>query len=438
MIIKRLVLKNFRNYHESTVELHHGRNILIGENAQGKTNFLEAIELIAHGKSDRVNEDRDLIRHGTSQMRLELEFHGCGFDQTIAVSFQSNSNKQIGGHTGPLDKTFTLNGVRQSQMRSIRKRLIIVTFKSQDLNLLRSGPRFRRDWIDNIAETLKPVYRETLGKYEKVVSQRNRLLKNIFDKGKVTVADQDELKVWDTQLAKFGSRITQERLITLKEILPKADAHHRSISKHQETLSAYYLSKTKEHCAVASLGNLSLREDNYEVNDYARLIPVWLENKSEEELAESILKTLKSRRQEEIARKQTLVGPHRDDIQFVLNDLDATTFASQGQQRSLVLSLKLAEWECISDRIGEAPVLLLDDVLAELDLSRQELLMNQVKSSTQTLITTTHVSGFRPEWLDGALFLEVQAGSVKSTSLDQGKTHEQAVSRVIVPNQGVH
>jgi DNA replication and repair protein RecF len=253
-----------------------------------------------------------------------------------------------------------------------------------------------------------------------VVTQRNRLLKSLFEKGRVSTTDQDELKVWDQQLAKFGAGVIHQRMTLLAELMPKAERFQEHISGQRESLTAEYIfsgtqtddgdgddSFSEREPEPSQQLNLALPQANKGVID-------------EITIAKKLMQGLRERRAEEIARKQTLVGPHRDDIKFCLNNTSAVDFASQGQQRSLVLSLKLAELERVTESLTEPPILLLDDVLAELDLNRQGLLMSLVDDKMQTLITTTHVDGFKPEWLHGALFLDVENGMIKRSVAHRG------------------
>jgi DNA replication and repair protein RecF len=430
--VQKVTLANFRNYTQASAELSPGRNILIGENAQGKTNFLEAIEIISTGRSDRCNSDLDLIKSGTDEMRIEVQCSVGGSAESISMGLRRNTafdgtrparqaNKQV-------EKFFKLNGLSQTNIKSIKRRLVTVSFKSQDLNLLRGGPKFRRDWIDTILAVLRPVHEDVLNKYLKVVAQRNRLLKQLCEKGRVSVTDNDQLKAWDTQLARFGAQVIKQRMGLIAELLPEAEQYQEHISGQKELLTAQYLFKGAEP-KESSVTYADDDADSYQPDSGPdsgplnaekgsqgeRLGASELNEASEDEVANLILSSLKDLRYEEIRRKQTLLGPHRDDIQFSLNGTSAVYFASQGQQRSLVLSLKLAELKRVTESLNEAPVLLLDDVLAELDLNRQALLMSLVAQDMQTVITTTHVSGFEPEWLQGARFLSVRAGTVAAS-----------------------
>jgi DNA replication and repair protein RecF len=381
------------------------RNILIGENAQGKTNFLEAIELFSNGYSDRANRDTELILSGQEATLLEIAFEAHGRNETAAIALKrksGNATKDEGG----VERNVKVNGVSHGLMKYLRGHLASVSFKSQDLNLVRGGPKFRREWIDRLLVTLKPSLDEELSKYQKVISQRNRLLKTLFEKGSVTTAKREELKVWDEQAAQYGANITVRRLALLQEILPKAIAYQRSLSQDKEELSLFY--------EMNIPGNSDDEGDEEGIAKRIELFaggaPKPLPEKNQ--IATVMLKAYRDNRFQEISRKQTLCGPHRDDITFLLNGKESSTYASQGQQRSLVLSLKLAELQHLNESLNEPPILILDDVLAELDLARQSLLLSLVKNDMQTIISTTHLAGFEPEWLEGALILTVAHGSI--------------------------
>ncbi|HEY9733135.1 MAG TPA: DNA replication/repair protein RecF [Drouetiella sp.] len=401
MRVKKVSLTNFRNYTHASVDLNEGRNVLIGENAQGKTNFLEVVEIISLGRSPRAQQEADLIKAGANEMRIEIVFESNGAETTASFSLVTTTKPRTKG----VERQIKVNGLTLNSARAMRGRLVTVSFKSSDLNLLRGGPKFRRDWIDDILVTLRPTYQETLSKYAKSVAQRNRLLKLLFEKSRVSVEDQNQLKVWDEQTARFGAAIIKQRLLLLEELLPKAEQHQKHISGKREILAAEYVFRARE-----------TKEDSDQEEQSESVSTAQITQQPESDLAQTLMRLMKERRYEEIARKQTLCGPHRDDIKFTLNGTDAVEFASQGQQRSLVLACKLAELERVQENLSESPVLLLDDVLAELDLNRQGLLMSLVKNDTQTLITTTHVTGFKPEWVEGARFLAVHDGTVEPVS----------------------
>lgn len=411
MQVSKVRLKNFRNYRQVDFDLASGKTILIGENAQGKSNFLEAVEFAAQGKSNRTQQEADLITWGESQMHLTIAFKREGFMESVDITLSAGQrNKSM---RTSVEKRIQINGVTQNSVKSLVGRLTCVSFTSQDLNLLRGGPSFRRSWIDDILVRLKPTFHTHLSRYQKVVSQRNRLLKMLFEKGRLTVSDQDQLLSWDKQLAMYGSHIVKERLALLERILPLAEDYQKVLSGQREILQANY-----QFQAGSCVQEHRLEEEDYATDDIPVKAVDYKELLKEEEqaLAASMTRLLKQQRAAEIGRKQTLIGPHRDDISFCINGTDAASFASQGQQRSLVLSLKLSELSLLSESLAEPPVLLLDDVLAELDLRRQELLMSSLATDSQTIITTTHIAKFEPAWLDGAHIFSVKQGLLTKLS----------------------
>lgn len=432
MRVRKVSLKNFRNYETCEIDLAPGKTILIGENAQGKSNFLEAMELISYGKSTRADNDAEMILWGKPSLSVQVDVVSRHGDHSLELDLQKSLPQATKGSR--LKRTVKMNGVTQANTRPLLTALITVSFKTTDLNLLRGGPKFRRDWIDSIAMRLRPALHDTYASYTKTLAQRNKLLKTIFEKGKVTVTDQDELLVWDKQLARFGALIIKQRVDLLSAIMPAAAEHQRTLSRGTETLSAGYVFRSTENSQARNTSDF--HDDEEETAPDAADEPSAARNAGSGmdsssgggldvqqaelvDIARYLLKLLKERRHLEIRRKQTTVGPHRDDISFAINDAEATSYASQGQQRSLVLALKLAELGCVREAYDEAPVLLLDDVLAELDTFRQGLLMAAVGKEMQSIITTTHISDFDPFWLDGATVLAVSAGQLAAS--DQSK-----------------
>ncbi len=426
MRIKKIHLGQFRNLSSASVELGHGRNILIGQNAQGKSNFLEAIELLATGKSSRADSDFDLIAWGAKEMHAELVLEGGRGEEILSfalrqpaascVAEKGGQKTQLSCRGSRVERTVKVNELTQPSAAGLIGRLIVVSFKSQDLNLLRGGPKFRRDWIDSLILKLRPSFQEVFSSYQKTIAQRNKLLKTLFEKGKLTVSDQDQLLVWDKQLARFGSRIIKTRLTLLSDLLPLAQDQQEKLSSQREHLSLRYVFRAPAERS-ASLEQVEEPDADGSTESPLSTGPLCAEKLAameELDLARTLLKELKDHRFEELRRRQSLIGPHRDDIVFCLNETDAASFASQGQQRSIVLSLKLAELNCIQEKLNDLPVLLLDDVLAELDTARQAQLLLAVEANMQTIITTTHVSGFDPIWLKDARIFTVCQGNINA------------------------
>jgi DNA replication and repair protein RecF len=424
MRISNISLQNFRNYEQCSLVLSDGCNILVGENAQGKSNLLEAVELLATGRSSRADKDEDLIRFHAQAMTCQLAFAANGQSQELKVSLAKvPTGSAFKGQTGTkIEKRISINGVMQKSLSDLIGRLLVVSFAASDLNLLRGGPRHRREWLDGLILKLKPRLYETYTNYSRCVAQRNRLLKAIFEKGKVTVSDQDQLLIWDKQVAELGAVLIKQRLRLLSELLPIAESEQSRISRNHETLSIRYYFKAPEQVSTGAgsgFGDSGEDEDDSATTLGAmpELDASGLASVSEQELAQTLMRLLKARRAEEIRRKQTTVGPHRDDLIVHLNGADALSFASQGQQRSIVLSLKMAELSLLKQSANDTAVFLLDDVLAELDEFRQSMLMSAVESGLQTIITTTHLSGFDPRWLENATIFKVHGGAIDDPAL---------------------
>jgi DNA replication and repair protein RecF len=427
MRIKHIRLTNFRNYSTASIKLTSGKNIFIGENAQGKTNFLEAIEMASVGHSSRATRDNELIRWGQDNFRIHIEYEKGGDEETVALALNAVSTP-IGGVK--LEKSVKINGVLRNSFRTLLGKIVTVSFSSQDLNLLRGGPKFRREWVDSVVLRAKPSYQTILANYAKVVAQRNRFLKELAEKGRVTVQDQDALSAWDQQLVRYGVPMIMQRLKLLNELMPLAKKYLLQISGQADSLDAKYIFHDGQSRS-ASFG----QEEDYDTESEgdadetadslsADSLSTDQGAMNETELADILLNLLKRRRTIDMLRRHTLTGPHRDDIAFMVNKSSATMFASQGQQRSLVLALKLAELDYITTSIEETPILLLDDVLAELDLGRQAALMAALPASMQTVITTTHVAGFDPRWLQDASIYTVQQGAITIDSPNCLEVHQ--------------
>lgn len=416
MLVKKLTITNFRNFRKEAVVFCPERNVIIGENAQGKTNLLEAIEYASCGKSYRTSIESELIHKGQEHALVEVEFHSRDYDQKISIALAKKSDG-----SQKTEKQIKVNGVPKGNTRGLKGHLVTVGFKSEDMSLIRGGPKDRRDWLDDLASVLSSGFRTTLSRYEKSVSQRNRLLKNLFEKGRLTGSDIDELKVWDQQLATMGAAIIKQRVKFLDEALPIAQSYQEKISGAREKLTAHYrfyvsasVSTGYENAGEDEMSSCSESGGRSESVAHSDLLVM-----EERDIAVRLMQLYKQRRSDEITRRQTLSGPHRDDVRFNIDDNDATAFGSQGQQRSLVLALKLSELKLVSDHLGEPPILILDDVMAELDLRRQGFLMESVHRGMQTLITTTHLDGFEKEWLSGATLITVVNGRVdKHESLE--------------------
>ncbi|MUG94713.1 DNA replication/repair protein RecF [Scytonema sp. UIC 10036] len=371
MYLKTLLLRHFRNYKEQQVEFTAPKTILVGNNAQGKSNLLEAVELLATLRSHRMARDRDLIRDGEEISVLVASLERQAGVSDLSIILRRNGRR-----------TVSLNGENLRRHMDFLGVLNAVQFSSLDLDLVRGGPEVRRHWLDTLLIQLEPVYAHILQQYNQVLRQRNAFLKRVQQQA---ISHQPkELALWDAQLATTGTRVIRRRDRALTRLAPIAIAWHSSISGSTEILQLKYSP------------NVPLEQNNLE------------------EVQQAFLNKIQQKTVAELNQGTTLVGPHRDEVELTINHTPARQYGSQGQQRTLVLALKLAELQLIEEVVGEAPLLLLDDVLAELDLSRQNQLLDAIQDRFQTLITTTHLGSFDSQWLNSSQILSVNAGVIKS------------------------
>jgi DNA replication and repair protein RecF len=364
MFLQSLQLKQFRNYREQWVDFSAPKTILVGDNAQGKSNLLEAVELLATLRSHRALRDRELVQENepVGQIAAILERDSGTIDMTITLR---NSGR----------RTVSLNGEALRRQLDFLGLLNAVQFSSLDLDLVRGGPGERRNWLDTLLMQLEPVYAYILQQYNTVLRQRNAFLKH-------NEPDPTQLAIWDAQLAAIGARVIRRRSRVIGRIAPLAQVWHQAISNSAETLEVRYAP------------NVGTEDDDPAV------------------VQQAFLERLQLRAIAEQHQGTTLVGPHRDEVEFLINQTPARQYGSQGQQRTLVLALKLAELKLIEAVVGEPPLLLLDDVLAELDLTRQNKLLETIQDRFQTLITTTHLGSFDSLWLKSSQILTVRSGQI--------------------------
>ena len=339
MYIKNIAMNNFRNYSEGLVDFAPGINILYGENAQGKTNILEALYMIATTKSHRENHDREIIMFDRPEGHLRAQIEKRGVSHRIDMHLRKVGNKGIAIDMVPVKRSAELIGL-----------MSVVFFSPEDLSIVKNGPAERRRFIDMELCQLSRIYFNNLSGYNKVLNQRNNLLKQIyFDRNKM-----ETLPVWDMQLAEYGKKIIEEReqfIALINEIIPVI---HSDLTGDKEKLKVEYIKNTE---------------------------------------AESFEENLSAKLETELKLSTTQTGPHRDDLKFIVNDIDVRKYGSQGQQRTAALSLKLAEIELVKRMSGDDPVLLLDDVMSELDSGRRDALMEKIRD-IQTIITCTGYDDF--------------------------------------------
>ena len=341
MIVESIKLEKFRNYKSLNLKLDKGTNIFYGDNAQGKTNILESVYLCGTTKSHRGSKDREVIQFEENESHIRMNLQRDGAPIEVDMHLKKNRPKGIAINGVPIRKASELFGIAN-----------FVFFSPEDLNIIKNGPAERRHFIDMELCQLNKVYLYHLSNYNKVVNQRNRLLKEIsFHPG----ADiMDTLDIWDIQMKEYGKKIIEER----RKFIRRLNEIIFSIHKH--------LSGDKEEIEI-----------------------VYEENVSLEEFEE----VLKRNRERDLRMKVSMTGPHRDDICFKIQGVDIRKFGSQGQQRTAALSLKLSEIELVKQEIGDTPILLLDDVLSELDSNRQKYLLESIHD-IQTMITCTGLDDF--------------------------------------------
>ncbi|MCR5824528.1 MAG: DNA replication/repair protein RecF [Lachnospiraceae bacterium] len=339
MIAEKLELTNFRNYKELTLELSENVNILYGNNAQGKTNVLEAIYLCATTKSHKGSKDKDMVKIGEEESHLRMYIQKSGFNHKIDMQLRKAAKKSI-----------AIDGIGIKRAADLYGLANVILFSPEDLSMIKNGPAERRRFMDAELCQLNKLYLQYLSKYNKLLEQRNDLLKQISYRPEL----KDTLEIWDEQLTECGRFIISERKNFIDDINGIVNEIHNKISGGCEDLKVVY-------------------EPNVE--------------------AENFKKALSDSLNRDLYQKTTGTGPHRDDISFYTGEQNLKLFGSQGQQRTAALSLKLAEIELVKRKIGENPILLLDDVLSELDRNRQQALLNFI-DGIQTVITCTGLEEF--------------------------------------------
>lgn len=370
MKVKSLSLRNYRNYAEVDLDTDHRVNVFIGRNAQGKTNLLESIYMLALTKSHRTAKDRDLIRFGEDRAVLAAAAERRLGDCTLQLELTAQG------------KRARINGLEQRKLSDYIGTLNVVLFAPEDLEIVKGSPAVRRRFLDMEIAQVQPSYLHSLNQYQKVLVQRNNFLKS----GAGAAPGSDVmLSVWNEQLADYGSKIMRRRQKFITKLQTWAESVHGGITAGKETLAVSYA-------------------PSVEVSD----------EDDETVLFDRFMVKLSQTKEQDLRRGATSVGPHRDDVTFRIDGKDAYSFGSQGQQRTAALSLKLAEIELIKQETGEYPVLLLDDVLSELDRSRQEHLVETFRSKVQTFITTTGVEGIRLSLLGDVKLFHVSEGTVSS------------------------
>lgn len=360
MVIERLELKDFRNYEKLDINFDRYTNIIYGDNAQGKTNILEAIFLGATTKSHKQSKDKDIIRFGSDESHIRIELKKNEIPYKLDMHLRKNRSKGIAVNGVPIKKAAELLGI-----------LNIVFFSPEDLSIIKNGPSERRRFIDLELCQLDPYYLHNLSVYNKTVNQRNRLLKDMKDMSGIN----EMLDVYDEQLLSSGIKLIERRKRFIEELNDIIHDIHFKISGEREKCIIKY-------------------DPDVDTEDYKRV--------------------LSSVRNKDLKFKTTSIGPHRDDIIFDINGNDVRKFGSQGQQRTTALSLKLSEIKLIKENTKDSPVLLLDDVLSELDAKRQNFLLESIVD-IQTVITCTGLDDFVSRRFDVNRTYHIVNGRVEDT-----------------------
>lgn len=333
MWIKKIKIKNFRNYESEEINLEKNINIFYGQNAQGKTNIIESIFLCSLGKSFRTKKDKEMIKLNEQNAVVEVEYEKSDRDGKIKIEIGNKKN-------------IYLNGIKIKKLSELLGNLNIVIFTPDDINILKGGPQNRRRFLDIMISQLRPNYMHILNLYIKTMEQRNNYLRQIKEEHK----DENLLEIWDEKLAEYAIKIYEYRKEFIEKIIKKLDIIHKNITNGEEQIELEYVTECDSK--------------------------------------EKYLKLLKERRKLDIIKGFTTKGIHRDDFMIYINKKDIKIFGSQGQNRTAMLSLKLAELQVIYDEIGEYPILLLDDFMSELDKTRRKNFLENIEG-TQVIITGT-------------------------------------------------
>ncbi|MEX1376779.1 MAG: DNA replication/repair protein RecF [Eubacteriales bacterium] len=364
MILKSISYTNIRNLKDDTLIPSENITVFTGENAQGKTNILESIHICCTGRSHRTNRDNEVIKIGKESAYIDVKCQRREGLNRIEIALKSQNKKAI-----------SINGYPAKRLGELMGQMTCVMFSPEDLSLVISGPQHRRKFIDIALSQINPKYFYALQNYQKVLVQRNTLLKNIsFNKKNI-----DTLSIWNEQLAKYGSEIYILRKDFIKQISIKSNQIHNHISGGRENLTIVFMSNLKGETIEQAYENfLAMLEKNQEID---------------------------------IKRQATQIGIHRDDIKLMLDEIEVRTQGSQGQKRTTALSLKLSEIQIMNEYSGEMPILLLDDVFSELDKNRRKWLLKYIEN-IQTFITCVDIESTSLKNKDNVKIIRIADGKM--------------------------
>jgi DNA replication and repair protein RecF len=402
MLLSHLSLTNFRNFIRLERDLPEGSTILVGANAQGKTSLLEAIHYLAGATSPHSTNDRQLInflslQETTPFCRIVAEFHRLDRLQRIEIRLRLEPTGTLGEHR--LRKEVLINGLNK-KVGDLAGLFNVVMFLPQDMRVIEGPPDARRRHLDFSLSQADPLYAQTRQEYSKVLSQRNALLKQLQDRN----LHNDEMTFWDEKITDLGATLMLARAHALHELGQIITRTHSELTRNGERLRLIYQPAFDPDSKPE--GQLGLPMESG--MDWKKL--------SREKLQADFLEALQGSRRDEIRRGMTLIGPHRDDFRFMANGVDLHLYGSRGQNRTAMLAMKLAEVDWLQNRTGEWPVLLLDEVLAELDPERRGDLLERLSLANQALLTSADLMMFNPEFRENSTIWEISAGTI--TPLD--------------------
>ena len=374
MRIKSLKLLYFRNYLSMNIDVHPSLNVLVGNNANGKTNIIESIFCLALGKSYRTKSDSECIMFGETATAMSCIVNKNNRELDIMLGINNKG------------KSAKIAGIKKTKLTDFVGELNVVLFSPEDLQIVKGSPALRREFMNREFYQFSRIYHKYYLMYQHLLKQRNSYLKDMRKNPK----DEMSLAYLETltsQLAKVALYITKERVSFVQDISKLTYKNMLNISNGQETLKIKYKSSVLDALNIAEINDESFTEEN-------------------------LTKVMMKKSFDDIMRGSTKIGPQHDDLEFYINDLDAKMYASQGQQRSIVLSLKLAEINYLKEKTGTYPVLLLDDVLSELDKNRQLKLLDAINENVQTFITTPSISDIKEDLLKKAKVFKIESGNI--------------------------
>lgn len=374
MKIKSLKLLYFRNYLSTNIDAHPSLNVLVGNNANGKTNIIESIFCLALGKSYRTKSDSECIMFGETATAMSCIVNKNDKDLDIMLGINNKG------------KSAKIAGIKKTKLTDFVGELNVVLFSPEDLQIVKGSPALRREFMNREFYQFSRIYHKYYLMYQHLLKQRNSYLKDMRKNPK----DEMSLAYLETltsQLAKVALYITKERVSFVQDISKLTYKNMLNISNGQETLKIKYKSSVLDALNISEINDEFFTEEN-------------------------LTKVMMKKSFDDIMRGSTKIGPQHDDLEFYINDLDAKMYASQGQQRSIVLSLKLAEINYLKEKTGTYPVLLLDDVLSELDKNRQLKLLDAINENVQTFITTPSISDIKEDLLRKAKVFKIENGNI--------------------------